>query len=226
VFESAIKVAFQKNVAQSYPAEAPYSPQSLYAEYPFVHLSQSENLLYPAIRKIFLSLGYDKENFGHKKWNPLGKFVEPGQKVVIKPNWVLHENMGTGSSDCMITHPALIRVVVDYVVIALRGEGTIIVGDAPIQSADFSTIVQKGNLKSIKTLVEDNTAISFIGHDWRDAGKFVSVNLRHNSFLDPIADDYLKFRVTNYDKSKMLNYHNDHDHIYVIHKSILTADAS
>ena len=110
--------------------------------------------------------------------------------------------------DGLITHPALIRVVVDYIVIALKGEGTIILGDAPIQSADFSSIVQNLHLDKLKSLVEENSSVSFViedfrreitvrdsagkvtGHHWQDDGDFVPVNLWHDSFLDPIAKDY------------------------------------
>jgi uncharacterized protein (DUF362 family) len=238
-----MRVVLWEHVGLSYPVEPPYSPHELYPESLFTHLAESENLLYPTVRKMFWRLGYDKENFGKETWNPLGKFITPGQKVVVKPNWVLHRNMGTGSLDGLITHPALVRVVVDYLVIALKGEGTIILGDAPIQSADFSAIVQGGYLDTLKSLVEENSAVSLViedfrreitvrslagkvtEHHWRDDGDFVPVNLEHNSFLDPITKDYQGFRVTNYDKNKMLKYHSEHDHIYVIHKSVLSADA-
>lgn len=75
-----------------YPASPPFSPHQRYPEYSFDSVPHEANPVYESIRHMFMSLGYDKENFGKRSWNPLKHFVLPGQVVVIKPSWVLHHN--------------------------------------------------------------------------------------------------------------------------------------
>lgn len=226
----------------NYPDSPPYSPSETYPEYPFALITTEENAIYRTVRKLFLRLGYDTKKFGTKEWNPLGKFVRPGQSAVIKPNLVLHRNLLGEDIEGMITHPSLIRVIVDYLVIALKGTGTIIIGDAPIQSANFAEICRRSHLDTIVSLVKDNSHINIrvedfrreitergakgevLGHKYLPDGNFVEVNLQQFSYLAEIGAEYQNFRVTSYDKDKMLRYHNAEDHRYVIHKSILEAD--
>lgn len=236
-------IAIYHNNALNYPSDPPFHPHESYPEYPFGELLGSENFVYSSVRQILYSLGLDKNNFGKKVWNPLGDVVLPNQKVVIKPNWVFHRHVLGEDFTGLITHPSVIRVIVDYVVIALKGSGTIIIGDAPIQSANFSEICLRSHIDSILSLIRDNTNIDIRVEDFRREitlrgkngevleqsclpdGSFVEVNVKDKSYLADIGKEYRNFRVTNYDKDKMLQYHNASDHIYVIHKSILDADA-
>ena len=79
----------------------------------------------PEIRQLFLDMKFDKENIGTANWNPFSDFIKENDNVLIKPNLVMHENK-VGSIDCMITNFSLIRPVIDYVVLALNGTGSII----------------------------------------------------------------------------------------------------
>jgi hypothetical protein len=36
---------------------------------------------------------------------PLADIILPGMSVLLKPNWVLHENRSGRTMDCMVTHP-------------------------------------------------------------------------------------------------------------------------
>lgn len=103
--------------ALRYPSEKySYSPSINYPEYVGDDVAPEENQVYDAIRKIFIHCGLDKENYGTKKWNPLGSYVCPGDTVLIKPNLVLHKNNLAGhedSLDCLVTHPSIIRCVLD-----------------------------------------------------------------------------------------------------------------
>jgi len=111
-----------------YPSSAPFSPHEHYPEYPFDHLTDEVNPVYASIRNLFAGLGYDKNNFGKRSWNPLKGFVSPGGKLVIKPNWVFHHNTCGGSFTGMVTHSSLIRAVLDYVIIALEGRELLSLG--------------------------------------------------------------------------------------------------
>lgn len=130
-----------------YPRELPYNPEVMYPEYPYPsEVSEGmDNKIYASIRDMFINLGLDKENVGKKNWNPLSKYVTPGQTVLIKPNLVNHKNPGERDHirgmDCLITHPSLVRCIFDYVFIALQGLGRIIIADAPIQDCDFDILL-------------------------------------------------------------------------------------
>jgi hypothetical protein len=42
------------------------------------------------LRHLFHDAGMDNHHYGTSSWNPLGDLIKPMDKVVIKPNWVLH----------------------------------------------------------------------------------------------------------------------------------------
>ena len=236
------EVALFINQSLNYPVNGPFSPHQPYPEYPFEHLSSQVNPVYEAVRRMFVSMGYDKGNFGKSLWSPLGHIISPGNKVVIKPNWVYHHNASGHSFTGMVTHSSVIRALLDYIIIALKEEGEIIIGDAPVQAADFSAILANSQIESVVSFVSERTQVEIriddfrremtvrenglvLGRTFRQGDDFVEVNLEHNSFLSSIGKSYEQFRVTNYDKDRMSQYHNLYDHIYVIHRSIFEADA-
>ncbi|MBN2851110.1 MAG: DUF362 domain-containing protein, partial [Clostridia bacterium] len=124
-----------------------FSPSEAYPEYLFNTKSLSvNNHVYSLIREGFNKLGYDLENYNSKNWNPLKDLVKEGDTVLIKPNWVMHYNKNNkykNNLDCLITHPSIVRVLVDYVLIALKGTGRIIIADAPIQSCNLNLLLEK-----------------------------------------------------------------------------------
>ena len=132
--------------------------------------------------------------------------------------------------------------VMDYVIRALQDSGEIIIGDAPIQSADFGVLIGKTGVDQTIDFLKSKTRAVIrvkdfrreitlrkkgivLSREFRNENEFLRVNLKEKSFLYDIRQDYKKFRVTNYDKSKMLQYHNETDNIYVMHKDIVDADA-
>ena len=127
----------------SYPIQDLYSPEEKYPEYPGENQgSGDKNDVYRMIREIFVNLGLDRENIGTSNWNPLGRYIDSGNTVLLKPNWVKHanpaeENMKKGM-DCLITHPSVVRCIFDYVYIALKGKGKIIIADAIVFPSNFA----------------------------------------------------------------------------------------
>lgn len=144
---------FYFNQQLEYPVNIPYMPSEIYPEYPyadsnFVNNDQNieENMVYTAIRKLFWGLQLDQENIGNSSWNPLGQYITPGQTVLLKPNLVRHCNPAEKDTkkgmDCLITHPSVVRCIFDYVYIALKGKGKIIIADAPVQGCDFDELLK------------------------------------------------------------------------------------
>ena len=146
-------VAIEKTTT-GYPSASPYHPCIKYPEYRFNAILEGENSVYSAVRECFYNLGYDKANFGSPAWNPLGDIVRPGQTVFIKPNLVDHEHRFGGDIWSVITHPSVVRAVVDYVAIALHGRGRIIIGDNAHADANFEKLLDLTSLCDIARLYE------------------------------------------------------------------------
>jgi uncharacterized protein (DUF362 family) len=240
-------ITIYKTQAAGYPPKPPYHPAELFPEYPFQKKElQKENDIYGAVRQAFWLQGLDTDLYNHPGWNPLKDYVKPGNKVVIKPNLVRHfhqqREMGL---DAVITHASIIRAVADYVIIALQGHGEIVIGDAPLQYADFSEIINYHGLKStVEFLQQAAPGIDIRLTDFRQqitrknqAGlidnssltheadnNFIKVDLGAASLLAEKAHLSRRFRVTNYDPAQMNACHNQTNHIYLISKEVLTAD--
>jgi uncharacterized protein (DUF362 family) len=236
------KIAIEYNPAAEYPLLSPFSPSEKFPEYPFQSISVEANSVYNQVRNVLIRLELDSENFNTPSWNPFGSFISPGNKVVIKPNWVREKNPVNSDISGLITHTSVIRPVIDYCIIALKGKGEIVIGDAPIQSADFDLIKSKLFLAELIDFYKDTSGIRISIRDFRKEIKkynqegeisehilipgkeSVEINLKDKSFLFPVKAKFRKFRVTNYDPRKMLRFHNHEDNLYVIDRSILEAD--
>ena len=95
-------------------------------------------------------MNLDKDNFNTKKWNPFKELIKLGDIFVLKPNMVMHKNGNKQcTTDCLITHGSIIRAILDYVYIAFKGTGKIIIADAPLQRCDFSKVIIENGTKSM-----------------------------------------------------------------------------
>src|SRR5690242_3511373 len=97
------EVAIARSPAAQYPTRAPFHPSCRYPEYPFAEIAASErNSAYESVRESLHLLRLDEEHFGTAEWNPLRGTVKPGDRVVVKPNFVMHDNLGDGPHECVI----------------------------------------------------------------------------------------------------------------------------
>jgi uncharacterized protein (DUF362 family) len=234
-------VAIVQDSNMDYCREAPFHPSFKYAEYPFQHYSR-ENSVYNAVRMLFLRLGLDREHYNTKDWNPLGQLISPGDAVVIKPNLVRQYNP-KGSMDAQITQGSVIRAVLDYVYLSLKGKGSITIGDAPVQSCNFEGVVKIAGVDRIVEYYNLNTKVKirlidfrkYTGHPQRsgmmartellgDPEGYTLINLGEYSEFSGKDNDWKKFRVTNYDSEAMQKYHNDNNHSYLVANSVLHAN--
>lgn len=236
-----MKVAIIKDDKLDYNRDAPFNPSKSYPECPFKDIGQN-NGVYNSIRNILFMLGMDGGNYGKELWNPLGEIIKPGDNVLMKPNLVMHYNLA-GGTDELLTHGSIIRAVLDYVYIALKGKGTITIGDAPLQSADFGKVIKIVGIDKIIDFYNKNSEMKINLIDFRmemgykgkiggikrekligDPLGYSAVDLGDDSELFEISDDYKKFRVTNYDKDEMLKHHDKNRKEYLIPNSVLNAD--
>jgi uncharacterized protein (DUF362 family) len=165
----------------------PYHPTISYPEYPFgAAVGRDANPVYDAVRRLLISLGYDAEVCGTPRWNPLGEIIEPGMTVVIKPNWVLSRHPAGKDLYSVVTHPAVIRAVVDYCWIALRGSGRIIVADAPQYDCNFEELMQATSLPAVRDFVRSQGGAEM---EIRDLRNYWSAGRHFPSMTRPLPGD-------------------------------------
>lgn len=238
-------IYIEKRDVYKYPSKSDFfSPSVLYPEYLWGQdsISKIENPIYDMVRQVFVGMKMDLEHYGTAEWNPLGEIIQLGDTVLLKPNMVMHQNhVKSFGTDCLITHPSIVRAVLDYVLIALKGTGKIIVGDAPLQTCDFETLVEEQGYNAIQQfykqrnveftladfrLVKSKTVwgqVKTIYYDETNRGCH-PVNLGAYSAHCEKNAVSKRYRVTKYDPAHMQSHHNEERHEYLISNYILQAD--
>jgi len=229
-----------------YPLEPPYSPDIAYPEYPFGSdtRAKEKNHAYDGVRDALRLFEPDAEHYGQKDWNPLGDIVHPGNTVVLKPNFVRDfREMQPGHGNCLITHGAIIRAAVDYVYIALKGEGRIVIADAPQDDADFNEICRIAGLDEIQEFYRRHAGFDvevydlrlekarvvdgvFVGYDNLpgDPAGNVKVDLDQNSTFCEVSRLCHLLYGAESDTSELRSHHHDDVHEYLISKTVMEAD--
>lgn len=188
-----------------------------------------------AVDQLGSHLGWAADGSG-----PFGALIPPGARVLIKPNFVLHHNQGDGGMDPMITHQSVIKAVVNA---ALQTEASeVIVGDAPLQTCDFSALLKETHLdewaetrtktdprfKGVKdfrrTVAQYVDGVRIAEEDRIPEANYVLFDLGSESLLEPITDDTDDFRVTCYDPRLLAKTHGKGRHRYLLAREVLEAD--
>ncbi|MEP7361862.1 MAG: DUF362 domain-containing protein [Acidobacteriota bacterium] len=214
------------------------SPPERYAELPFPTASL-DNPVYAMVRRLFQSMGLDAANDGTKQWNPLSELLNRGDQVLVKPNLVHHQHYRDGKLHWVVTDPRLVRAVCDYACLAVGREGHVIVGDAPLQSADWERMCKETqidrlpvfyashgytvSLRDFRTLrTIDRRGIKCDPTPLRgDPAGYRAVDLGASSLH--AGRDWRRFRVTNYNPHTMQEHHNAQRHEYLIARSLLSS---
>lgn len=230
----------QNNKATYPPQDTLFRPSVSYPEYVFGDVvEQSDNFVYDMVREGFIRLGFDHDHVGTKSWNPLGKYIKPGDCVLLKPNMVLDRHPYGYGTECLYTHPSIVAACIDYVCIALQGKGKIVVGDAPVQECNFEYLCQdsgyqdlieyykkKGinvelaDFRNVKTVVRDG-----IHYSLQDSDEGTVVQLGKLSAFHSLPDERLSnLRITNYDPHILAKHHTKDTHEYKVTNHLLSAD--
>jgi uncharacterized protein (DUF362 family) len=143
-------VAVVRQEPAVYPARAPYHPPERYPELPAGAELDPSNLVYGTVRESLLALGLDREHAGTAAWDPFGGLVRPGDTVFLKPNMIAHRHRLRDEWDYVVTHGAVLRAVLDYVHLALRGEGAIWLGDAPQTDSNWDGLMERMGLAALR----------------------------------------------------------------------------
>lgn len=169
-----------------------------------------------------------------------GGIVPRGARVLVKPNLVLHRNEGPWGMDPLVTHPSIIRSIVDGILQADPAE--VIVGDAPLQGCDFEHLLSEtglgdwadrtarndGRFKGVRDF-RRTTCVFVDGvrqaeENLQSEDRFVLFDLGSESLLEPISDREDRFRVTCYDPRLLARTHAPGRHQYLVAKEIIEAD--
>lgn len=224
-----------------YPDNNEFRPSMKYPEY-FWDISTDEaNDVFDGVREAFHLMGYDKGNYGKKDWNPLKKIVHAGDKVLIKPNLVMDHNP-CGDENCLYTQPSVIAAVLYYVILALHGNGKVVIADAPMQECNFDILIHKCGLDkivewcknrapdieiSLKDLRGIHSHVKDGVHYYLEnpEARSIIVKLNQDSEFSEIPPKYLDaMRITNYDPALLKKHHNVLCHEYAISADVLEAD--
>jgi uncharacterized protein (DUF362 family) len=231
---------------EGYPLKPPYAPGAPYAERPLglEPLAAGVNPAYEGVRKALCLLRLDEEHYGQKDWNPLGGMIRPGDTVVLKPNFIRHfRETHIGHGDCLITHGSVIRAALDYVYLALRSEGRIIIADAPQDDADFDVIRKIAGLDAIQELYHRQAGFDVEVYDLRpersrtvdgvtvgheplpgDPLGYVAVDLGPHSMFAEVEPLCHLLYGSEYDTQETRRHHLGGVHEYLISRTILEAD--
>lgn len=126
-----------------YHLTPPFDPPVAFPEYQGVQELDPANRIYPMVRGLLGKLRLDEANFGRADWNPFGGLIRPGDRVLIKPNLVTHRHYrGSEALYSTVVHGSVLRPIIDYCCLALKGEGTVVIADNPVENSDFDSIMQ------------------------------------------------------------------------------------
>ena len=223
-----------------------YSPSIYYPEYPWgvESLAKEENHVYSMVRSCINKMGYDEKNYGTKEWNPFGDFIKIGDTVLIKPNWVDHKNSnknGLNDLSCLLTHPSVVRAIVDFVVIALKGTGRIIIADAPMQHCNLPELFRTTGYNKVFDFYKRQKQQIEIA----DLRRCHVDEVSHHVFSKPLVNQDSQglvvkmggvslhaekdlqapqYKVSEYEIKETASYHHDSEHSYEINRLALDAD--
>lgn len=224
----------------AYPDTPPFDPSERYPEYPDgFSISRRRNAVYDAVRTCFFRNGLDAENYGTASWNPLGNLVRKGDSVIIKPNWVKHLHPEGKNVFSIITHPSVIRVVLDYILIASEGDAEVNIVDSPMIDCDFDEILRLISSERMKMVYSGHIRfrVSFVDirKDRTDSRNIFQcpseinqrrvpefrTDLKNASLLDGF--DAEGFYGTRYDRG-VKKFHSSGRHVYCLWDRIRTSD--
>ena len=226
-----------------YNNDPPFHPDTSYPELPYTEYPPHPNHPYRLLRDLLHRLGYDNERYGSPQWNPLGSIIHPGQTVLLKPNLVLSFNSSGNDLFSVVTHPSILRALIDYVFIALKGTGRIIITDAPQMDCNWDQLMAALRLDSIQSFYHKKFGFDIEIYDLRnfalkdptipayssnresrpgDPLGSVIINLGEQSrFYGLPGGDYYG---ADYDRRETIRHHHGAIHEYCVSRTVLSAD--
>jgi uncharacterized protein (DUF362 family) len=223
---------------------APFGPGAAYPELARLGgTPPDENHVYAAVRAALAAAGLDEERFGSAGWNPLGDLVEPGARIVLKPNLIRHWNpCDVGTLDSVVTHGAVLRAMADYAWLAAGDAGSVAIAEAPQHDCDWDTVAAHTGLDALVRLYAQRgrelevidlrrEAVRYAGgvvvERWTlpgDPAGYRRVDLGAHSAFHDSGLDPSRFRGAEYDPQPTTEHHTGGRHEYLLSETVLSSD--
>lgn len=228
-----------------YNEEAPFHPACSWPELRFPERSGAPNPAYDLLRRALIDLGLDRSRLGAADWNPLGSVIRPGDTVVIKPNFVVGRNAGSGPLAAVVTHPSVLRAVLDYAFIALNGKGRLIIADTPQMDCQWDELMAFERLSSVQEFyarrfqfrvevldlrsfcVADPAQPAYAGNRRALAGDpagTLAINLGARSAFMDLGWSEARYYGADYNRNETIALHSRGRHEYHLARTIYAAD--
>ena len=166
------------------------------------------------------------------------------RKIVIKPNWVLHETDPAFPISALVTDARIIETIVEGCLHHFPDAESILVADCPLQYADWPLLCQqsglapimdrliklpggKVNFRDLRKEVFRKSAGTFLKAaegQHGDPEGYVEVQLGSRSHLEPVSGQSRRFAVNDYSSAVTSSNHASGSHRYFVARSFLQAD--
>ena len=167
------------------------------------------------------------------------------RRIVIKPNWVIHETDPDFPIRALVTSTALVDAAMEACIQKYPSLESLLVADVPIQSCDWPLLRKQAGIDRLeaKYRIVDRPQIGirdlrmqrvrvsdgFIttdsaSDDFGDPAGYSDVILDERSFLEAICQEKTSFRVSDYSPEETQSSHRRGSHRYRISKSLLECD--
>lgn len=167
---------------------------------------------------------------------PLRDIIQPGMTVLLKPNWVYHQNQGGFGMDCLVTHPKFILAILAEV--CKTKPGKIIIADAPLQGCDFEALVKREWREEVfkvatcpveiidfrRTVLRSEGFAAGQDKELRGDENYILFDLGKESLLEPVSTPDARFRITCYDPDQLAERHRPGRHQYLLSREPFEAD--
>lgn len=187
---------------------------------------------------------YDEGNIYKLLPDKIFEIINPGAKVVLKPNWVMESNKFRKNEwEQVITHPAVIEAVIKKVLGRLLGKGRIAILDGPMTEANFEKLSLRYPFRKWKYYVESQgvafEVIDLRDHEWKMnmdvvvERKKLSGDPRGKIFVNLKSEDSEFFGHTksvhgyygaDYDSDETNTAHDGLNNIYSVSKTVIDSD--
>ncbi len=185
-----------------------------------------------SVRRAVAALGLD--------W---GSFVQPGERVVLKPNFIRESHTERPAEwEQIITHGSVIAAVAEAVAAALKGRGTITIADAPQTDSDFEKICARAEIPQLRARLAREwpelklEVLDLRREAWRtergvivarrklpeDPRGYTRIDLGEQSCFHGKAG---RFYGADYDAAFTQKHHAAGWHEYLLSRSVMDADA-
>jgi uncharacterized protein (DUF362 family) len=165
------------------------------------------------------------------------------RRIVLKPNWVKHQERPEFPIAALVTSTALIDATIEACLEKYRSIATISVGDVPLQTCDWAALIAQSGIDRLieKYRGHNAPAIRFLDlrrERWTPRGGFMELDSAHpgdplgysevvldgGSLLEEVSHNADSFRVSDYDPAETVSVHRKGTHRYLIARTILDSD--